>query len=51
MICPHCGRTIREQDRYLMSLDPEAEVPAWSKYAIYVLGFLVILGGLVLLHP
>lgn len=24
MICPHCNRTIAEQDRYLMSADPDA---------------------------
>ena len=24
MICPHCGRTIREEERYLMSADPDA---------------------------
>ncbi len=24
MICPHCGCTVREEDRYLMSADPEA---------------------------
>jgi hypothetical protein len=24
VICPHCGGTVREQDRYLMSADPEA---------------------------
>jgi hypothetical protein len=23
MICPHCHRTISEQQRYLMSADPE----------------------------
>ena len=23
MICPHCNRTIREEQRYLMSSDPE----------------------------
>jgi hypothetical protein len=23
MICPHCHRTIREERRYLMSVDPE----------------------------
>ena len=23
MICPHCQRTIREEQRYLMSVDPE----------------------------
>jgi hypothetical protein len=23
MICPHCNRTIREEQRYLMSSDPD----------------------------
>jgi hypothetical protein len=23
MICPHCNKTIREEQRYLMSSDPE----------------------------
>jgi hypothetical protein len=23
MICPHCNQTIREEQRYLMSTDPE----------------------------
>ena len=23
MICPHCQKTIREEQRYLMSVDPE----------------------------
>lgn len=27
MICPHCHRTIAEQDRYLMSVDRDA--PGW----------------------
>jgi len=44
MICPHCNHTIREEERYLMSRDPEAEWPAWGKYALYVLLFLVMVG-------
>lgn len=24
MICPHCNRTIREEQRYLMSSDPDS---------------------------
>ena len=44
MICPHCNNTIREEERYLMSRDPEAEWPAWGKYALYVLLFLLLVG-------
>jgi hypothetical protein len=44
MICPHCNHTIREEERYLMSRDPEAEWPAWGKYALYVLLFLLLVG-------
>jgi hypothetical protein len=43
MICPHCAKTIREEERYLMSADPEAEPPRWVKpLARYVLLFLVL---------
>jgi hypothetical protein len=44
MICPHCNNTIREEERYLMSRDPEAEWPVWGKYALYVLLFLLLVG-------
>jgi hypothetical protein len=37
MICPHCHRTIREEQRYLMSRDPEADTPAWTAAAITLL--------------
>jgi hypothetical protein len=30
MICPHCSKTIREEERYLMSVDPGAEPPRWA---------------------
>jgi hypothetical protein len=43
MICPHCNRTIREEQRYLMSVDPDAETPPWAKsVARYVILFLVL---------
>lgn len=43
MICPHCNQTIREEQRYLMSVDPEAETPPWAKsFARYVVLFLVL---------
>jgi hypothetical protein len=29
VICPHCGCTVREEDRYLMSADPGA--PGFSE--------------------
>lgn len=43
MICPHCAKTIREEERYLMSVDPDAEPPTWVKpLARYVLLFFVL---------
>jgi hypothetical protein len=50
MICPHCNKTIREEERYLMSRDPHGEWPSWGKYALYVLLFLLLVGGFSLLH-
>lgn len=44
MICPHCNKTIREEERYLMSRDPDAEWPAWGKYALYLVLFLLMVG-------
>jgi hypothetical protein len=44
MICPHCNHTIAEQDRYLMSRDPEAAWPAWGKYGLYLILFAVLVG-------
>jgi hypothetical protein len=46
MICPHCNQAIAEQDRYLMSRDPDAAWPAWGKYGIYVILFVVLVGML-----
>jgi hypothetical protein len=43
MICPHCARTIREEQRYLMSVDPGAEPPQWAQSAArWVILFLVM---------
>ena len=43
MICPHCNKTIREEQRYLMSVDPEAEPPRWARpLARYAILFLVL---------
>jgi hypothetical protein len=44
MICPHCNETIAEQDRYLMSRDPDAAWPAWGKYGVYLILFAVLVG-------
>jgi hypothetical protein len=44
MICPHCNNTIREEERYLMSRDPHAEIPGWGKYGLYLLLFVVLVG-------
>lgn len=43
MICPHCHRTIAEQQRYLMSADPDAELPEWATKAIRLLVLFVVL--------
>lgn len=44
MICPHCNNTIREEERYLMSRDPNAVPPAWGKYGLYLILFVVLVG-------
>jgi hypothetical protein len=50
MICPHCQQTIREEERYLMSVDPNAETPTWVKsFARYVVLFLVLVAVFALL--
>jgi hypothetical protein len=50
MICPHCNRTIREEQRYLMSVDPDAEPPRWAQsVARYVILFLVLVAVFALL--
>jgi hypothetical protein len=45
MICPHCNRTIREEEQYLMSRDPNAAWPSWGKYGIYLLLFVLLVGA------
>lgn len=45
MICPHCNRTIREEEQYLMSRDPNASWPSWGKYGIYLLFFVFLVGA------
>ncbi len=50
MICPHCNQTIREEQRYLMSVDPDAETPTWVKsFARYLILFLVLVALFALL--
>jgi hypothetical protein len=50
MICPHCNKTIREEERYLMSVDPNAETLPWVKsLARYVVLFLVLVAVFALL--
>jgi hypothetical protein len=50
MICPHCNQTIREEQRYLMSVDPDAETPRWAKsFARYLILFLVLVALFALL--
>jgi hypothetical protein len=42
MVCPECGSSIREEQRYLMSASAD-EPPRWAKVAIrYVTLFLVL---------
>ena len=48
MICPHCNSTIREEERYLMSRDPNGEIPSWGKYGLYLLLFVVLVGAFAL---
>lgn len=50
MICPHCSKTIREEERYLMSVDPDAEPPRWAKpLARYVILFFALVAVFALL--
>jgi hypothetical protein len=49
MICPHCNRTIREEQRYLMSRDEDAEPPRWARPALLVLLFLCLVATMSLL--
>jgi len=48
MICPHCNRTIREEQRYLMARDDSAEWPRWAMPAMYVMLFLFVVATLAL---
>lgn len=48
MICPHCHQTIREEQRYLMARDDEAEWPKWAAPAMWVILFLFVLATLTL---
>jgi hypothetical protein len=41
MICPHCHRTIREEQRYLMSRDPDAELSPGMR-RLGMIGLIVI---------
>ena len=51
MICPHCSKTIREEERYLMSVDANAEPPRWAKpLARYLILFLVVFAFFAVLH-
>ena len=50
MLCPKCGHTIREEQRYLMSRDPDAEWPSWGKYGIYLLAVVILAGLLSIAH-
>ncbi|HEY2162018.1 MAG TPA: hypothetical protein VGH24_11985 [Solirubrobacteraceae bacterium] len=50
MICPHCSKTIREEQRYLMSVDPDAEPPQWVPSVVrYVILFLVLVAAFALI--
>jgi hypothetical protein len=48
MICPHCNRTIRQEERYLMSTDAEAKWPKWAVPAMWLLLFLAVVATLTL---
>lgn len=48
MICPHCNRTIREEQKYLMSRDEHAEWPRWAIPAIWVIVFLYVFAAMAL---
>jgi hypothetical protein len=48
MICPHCHETIREEQKYLMSRDENAEIPRWAAPALWVLLFLIVVATLTL---
>lgn len=48
MICPHCQRTIREEQRYLMARDENAQLPSWGAPAMWIVLFMFVLATLVL---
>jgi hypothetical protein len=48
MICPHCNQTIREEERYLMARDSEAQWPGWAAPAMWVMLFLFLVATLTL---
>ncbi|HUE27273.1 MAG TPA: hypothetical protein VMP89_10910 [Solirubrobacteraceae bacterium] len=48
MICPHCNATIREEQRYLMARDDNAEMPHWGRPAMWVMLFLFLVATLAL---
>lgn len=50
MICPHCNKTIAEQERYLMARDPDAEWPSWGRYGVYLILFVIMVGVFSLTH-
>jgi hypothetical protein len=48
MICPHCNQTIREEQRYLMSRDVDADWPRWAAPAMWGILFLFLVATLAL---
>jgi|GEM_PF-6292419 len=48
MICPHCQKTIREEQRYLMSRREDGESPRWAAPALYVMLFFFLVATLTL---
>ena len=53
MICPHCARTIREEQRYLMSRSPDGGLvwPGWAvRAAMTLLAGLLVVATIALAH-
>jgi hypothetical protein len=51
MICPHCQRTIREEERYMMSRDPDGELsPGMRRFGTIGLILIATLALAFLLH-
>jgi hypothetical protein len=48
MICPHCQKTIREEQRYLMSRSEDGEHPRWATPALWVMLFFFVVATLTL---